>query len=184
MLPRNNDNGVGVWQLCWDHTRRQVTIQQETEFEYPDFQVWVLSIESPSFSIFFSSWTLQRFTSRIVAFCSWSLSLCLCLFKRKDGFTDVPFVKNSRLSGSSKNAIEKKYCFFDSMVLTFGQSFLFPSSNTVFETICLQWKAFRASKVQANQTGINLCENGDLGTWIKFRKKKKSGQEAVPQKDA
>lgn len=36
------------------------------------------------------------------------------------------FVKNSRLSTSSKNAIEKKhYCFFDSVVLTFGQNFLF-----------------------------------------------------------
>ena len=111
MLPRNNDNGVGVWQLYWDYISSQVTIQQETEFEYPDFQVWVLSIESLSFSIFIPSWTLQPFTSRIVAFCSWSLSLSLCLFKRKDGFTDVPFVKNSRLSGSSKNAIEKKILF-------------------------------------------------------------------------
>lgn len=38
------------------------------------------------------------------------------------------FVKNSRLSTSSKNTIEKKkkhYCFFDSVVLTFGQNFLF-----------------------------------------------------------
>ena len=43
-----------------------------------------------------------------MAFCSCSLSLSLCLFKSEGGFTDVPFVKNSRLSGSSKNAIEKK----------------------------------------------------------------------------
>lgn len=65
---------------------------------------------------------------------------------------------------------KKIYCFFDSTVLTFGQNFLFPSSNTVFETICPQWKAFRASEVYANQIRTNLCENRDSSTWKKFRK--------------
>lgn len=91
------------------------------------------------------------------------------------------FCKGFKVVWILKECNWKKYCFFDSMVLTFGQSFLFPSSNTVFETICPQWKAFRASKCRRTKSEL-ICENGDSGTWKKFRKK--SGQEAVPRKDA
>lgn len=78
------------------------------------------------------------------------------------------FVKNSRLSGFSKNEIRKqkqnkKPCFFDFMVLTFEQNFPFPPSNTEFETIYHNGKLLKHDKCR--QTRLKLIsENGDTGT--------------------